>query len=268
MVQRVSLALAGLIFVASPSLTLAQDTTARTIMATPSGREALEAAPVPAAEPTPATGGGFIASIGGDVRRLFSVSNARVAVVFGAAALGAAHWDGPVTQEAREIRPGLLNSGNTAGALWTQLGAGLVTLAIGKTTRQPQIAELGSDLLQAQLVSQFLVQGLKLATERTRPDASNHFSLPSGHTASAFAAATVLERRFGWKVGIPAYALGGYVATARIASNKHYLSDVIIGAGIGVIAGRAVTVGSGKTKFDLGFAPTSGGAALTFTKRK
>jgi hypothetical protein len=52
-----------------------------------------------------------------------------------------------------------------------------------------------------------------------------------------------------------------------MGSSKHYLSDVILGAAIGVGAGRAVTVGSGRAMFGLGVAPIPDGAAVTLTKK-
>ena len=66
-----------------------------------------------------------------------------------------------------------------------------------------------------------LAQGIKLMTRRERPDESNNHSFPSGHTASAFASATVLERHFGWQVGVPAYGFATYVGLARMSANKH-----------------------------------------------
>jgi membrane-associated phospholipid phosphatase len=54
---------------------------------------------------------------------------------------------------------------------------------------------------------------------------------------------------------------------SRMSANKHHMSDVIMGAAVGLAAGRAVTVGVGGAKFDLGVAPTQGGAAVTFTKQ-
>ena len=50
------------------------------------------------------------------------------------------------------------------------------------------------DLLRAQVISELLVQPLKFATHRERPDGSNYQSFPSGHAAATFAAATVIER--------------------------------------------------------------------------
>jgi membrane-associated phospholipid phosphatase len=92
-------------------------------------------------------------------------------------------------------------------------------------------------------------------------------SLPSGHAAGTFATATVLRRHFGWKVGIPAYAAGAYVASSRMSANKHHLSDVIMGAAFGIAAAHTVTIGSGGTRFEMGVNPTAGGGVVTFTKK-
>jgi membrane-associated phospholipid phosphatase len=113
-----------------------------------------------------------------------------------------------------------------------------------------------------------VVQGVKFVTRRDRPDASNNHSFPSGHTASAFATASVLERHLGWKAGLPAYGFATYVGLARMSANKHHLSDVMMGAAVGIAAGRSVTVGVAGATFDLGVAPTTGGAAISFTKRQ
>ena len=58
-----------------------------------------------------------------------------------------------------------------------------------------------------------------------------------------FASATVLYRHFGWKAGVPGYALATYVAGSRLSENAHFQSDVLFGAGIGIVSGRTVTVG-------------------------
>ena len=110
-------------------------------------------------------------------------------------------------------------------------------------------------------------QAAKYAVGRNRPDGSNNHSLPSGHTATAFATAGVLQRHFGWKAGVPAYAFAGYVGASRMAANRHYLSDVVLGAGVGIAAAHTVTLTLGPRKFALGVAPTDGGAAVMFTRR-
>jgi putative Ca2+/H+ antiporter (TMEM165/GDT1 family) len=66
---------------------------------------------------------------------------------------------------------------------------------------------------------------------------------------------------------VPAYGFATYVAMSRLSANRHHMSDVIMGAAVGLAAGRAVTVGVGGAKFDMSVAPTQGGAAVNFTKR-
>jgi membrane-associated phospholipid phosphatase len=84
--------------------------------------------------------------------------------------------------------------------------------------------------------------GLKQATRRNRPEGSG-FSFPSGHTTISFTSATVLQRHFGWKVGVPAYAVASYVGVSRVQMKRHNLSDVAFGAALGIAAGRTVTIG-------------------------
>jgi membrane-associated phospholipid phosphatase len=75
----------------------------------------------------------------------------------------------------------------------------------------------------------------------------------------------VLQRRYGWKVGVPATVLAAYVATARVHDNKHYLSDVIFGGAMGVAAQRTVTLHAGQYGFAV--LPTAGlrGGGVTVT---
>ena len=121
--------------------------------------------------------------------------------------------------------------------------------------------------MRAQILSQAYVQAIKFTVQRERPDGSNSVSFPSGHSASAFATATVLQRHYGWKVGVPAAVLAAYVATARVHDNKHYLSDVVFGAAMGIAAQRTVTLHS--RRYDIGDGPAAGAgyASVTFTVR-
>ena len=95
-----------------------------------------------------------------------------------------------------------------------------------------------------------------------RPDGSSRSSFPSGHASGTFASATVLQRHYGWKVGIPAFGVASYVAASRLAENKHYLSDVVFGAAIGLTAGRTVTFGMGSTRFEVSPMAARGGAGV------
>lgn len=84
------------------------------------------------------------------------------------------------------------------------------------------------------------INSLKYTCRVMRPDGSSRNSFPSGHTATAFMTATMLHKEYGLTHS-PWYSIGGYaVATLtglmRIANNKHYLSDVMVGAGVGILS--------------------------------
>lgn len=160
---------------------------------------------------------------------------------------------------------GFFAPGAYMGNFYLNLGASFATYAVGRATGKSSIAILGADLARAQIVAQATTQGIKYVAGRTRPDGTDR-SFPSGHTSSAFATATVLQRHYGWKVGIPAYALAGYVGASRLHANKHYLSDVAFGAALGIVAGRTVTVGIGSTKFALAPIAAQGGVGIGFTR--
>jgi membrane-associated phospholipid phosphatase len=109
---------------------------------------------------------------------------------------------------------------------------------------------------------------LKYSIRRVRPD-DTPFSFPSGHTAVSFASATVLQRHFGWKIGVPAYALASYVGASRIQAKRHYFSDVAFGAALGIVAGRSVTVGRGDGRFAVApMAAPGGGVGFTWIGNK
>lgn len=82
---------------------------------------------------------------------------------------------------------------------------------------------------------------LKAAVDKRRPDGSNLNSFPSAHSAAAFAGATFLQRRYGWKFGVPAYVLSTYVAWSRVYAKKHDVWDVAAGAAIGAAASLIFT---------------------------
>jgi hypothetical protein len=208
-------------------------------------------------------------SIGHDLKTFFTHRDTAVVIGVFAPAAGVAYtWDQAGIKESREHLTGsVFTAGNIGGGVLVQASAAVGTWAIGALSDNKKTKEIGGDLLRAQLVSQVVVQSVKLATHRERPDGSNFYSFPSGHTASAFTTASVLNRHLGWKAGLPAYSFATFVGVSRMSANKHHMSDVIMGAAVGIAAGRAVTVGVSGAKFDLGVAPTQGGAAVTFTKR-
>ena len=77
---------------------------------------------------------------------------------------------------------------------------------------------------------------LKNITHKLRPDGTDYMSFPSGHTSSAFAGASFVHFRYGIKYSIPLYLLAGFTGYSRIESNKHYIEDVIAGAGLAILS--------------------------------
>ena len=83
-----------------------------------------------------------------------------------------------------------------------------------------------------------IVNGIKYTASEMRPDGSTANSWPSGHTATSFVGATMLHKEYGLTRS-PWFSVAGYgVATAtgvmRILNNRHWISDVLSGAGIGI----------------------------------
>ncbi len=94
-------------------------------------------------------------------------------------------------------------------------------------------------LLKGELGMFAVTHLMKNVTKIQRPDQSGYVSFPSGHTAQAFAAATFLGEEYRHRIKWMPYAAYG-VATSvgilRMANNKHYISDVLVGAGIGFLS--------------------------------
>jgi membrane-associated phospholipid phosphatase len=97
-------------------------------------------------------------------------------------------------------------------------------------------------ILKAEALYTVLVFGLKETTNLERPNGENDQSMPSGHTAQAFLAASILhtemKHRSNW-YGVGAYTIASSVGVFRMLKNKHWQSDVFVGAGIGILCSHA-----------------------------
>lgn len=208
----------------------------------------------------------FFKDIGGDFKNFFRKDTAQVLSYFAIAAVATAPWDREGVNNGFNIPTTVFQGGNLAGSFPFQVSAGFAAYGLGRSFGNARTTTVGRDIVRAQILSQALVQGLKVTIRRERPDASNNMSFPSGHAASGFATAGVLHKHYGWKVGVPAYMFGSYVALARMSWNRHHATDVVMGAGFGLASARTVTMNMNGTKFSVGVQPQTGGASVHFTK--
>lgn len=107
---------------------------------------------------------------------------------------------------------------------------------------------------------------LKYTVRKERPDGSDMHSFPSNHSGVAFSGVTFLQRRYGWKLGVPAYAVSTYVAWGRVFAKRHDVWDVLAGTAIGIGSALVFTHPLAQ-KYDITVAPVSWpeGGGLLFT---
>jgi membrane-associated phospholipid phosphatase len=165
-------------------------------------------------------------------------------------------WVGDVSPVVTQL--GGLAGFATAGAFY---GVGLLI----RDDRAKETGYLaGSAILQAMLVDNVL----KILTGRQRPyvaDGEDHWggpaayfkgsagdsaAFPSGHSATAFALATVVSMQYGRRAWVPvlAYTLAAGVGLSRMALDRHWASDVFVGAIVGHLIGRLVVRDHGRLK--------------------
>jgi membrane-associated phospholipid phosphatase len=200
----------------------------------------------------------------GDFKRLPKDNTVPILALGATFAATALTYDRNVTASFEGTQSSSFKPGAILGGAEFQFGASMATWGIGRLTGNARVAEVGAHLLRAQIVSQTVTHSIKAVVKRTRPDGSTQNSFPSGHTSVSFASATVLQREFGWKVGIPAYAVASYIGISRVADHRHFASDVLFGAAIGVMAGRAATVDIAGNRFLVAPSASKGGGAVSF----
>jgi hypothetical protein len=189
----------------------------------------------------------------------------------GAAALAVHPFDDEVNQhlQGSDAAAAFFAPGKYIGSTYVQIGASLTTYIVGRKRHQPRAQHIGMDMFEAQLLTEGIVELIKVSVRRerpTNPDGSQYpgFSFPSGHSAVTFATATVFQQHFGWKAAVPTYALATYVAASRLHDNRHFLSDVVFGASVGIVVGRSVTW-HGRNAYTIAPAPMPGGLGVLVT---
>lgn len=121
---------------------------------------------------------------------------------------------------------------------WSPAGAVYALDALGVESKN-SFRDRTVILATSYLIMSTTVLGLKSLTKIERPDSSSNNSFPSGHTATAFAGAEFLYQEYKDKsiwYGVAGYAVATGTGLFRIYNNKHWLTDVAAGVGIGILS--------------------------------
>jgi len=208
----------------------------------------------------------FIKDVGSDYKNFFSKETA----IWYGAGLGAAGLVHLADDEIREAledpsEPAMhaFEGGDKYGNVSVQLPLAVGWWALGSAFGSARGADAGRDLLRAQINAATWTYAIKFAVNRTRPNGDPR-SFPSGHASAAFATAMVLQEHYGWKVGLPFFAGATYTGLSRISADKHWASDVVFGAAVGMASARTVTLHLRRHKITLApfSVPRGGGLAL------
>lgn len=189
------------------------------------------------------TTGRLLGNLGRGFAGVWSAESLPAFVAGGALTAGSTFADEAVRDAVADPGNAFGKGGQVVGGAAVTYTAAAALLVAGRHSGRPRFRAASYDLFCATVVNQVYTHAVKIVVARDRPNGdSDRFnsSFPSGHASNAFAWAAVLERHYGWKAGVPGYALASLVAVSRVQENKHWLSDVVGGATLGYVAARAV----------------------------
>lgn len=163
------------------------------------------------------------------------------------------------------------------------LGTAGLLAASGLVLQDKDLTHTSVRVVESLVYTNLVTGALKSIVGRARPHAGegprsvdlkelesdhNELSMPSGHTARAFALASVLAHEADrWYVSVPSYGMAASVGVERIRSGDHWMTDVIVGGVLGYLIGRSVTEESfsvGNTTFNPLLSPRRLGVSVHF----
>jgi membrane-associated phospholipid phosphatase len=117
--------------------------------------------------------------------------------------------------------------------------AGVILLNTAGVKGEHNILNQAFLLIRSELIMTAIVFPMKILTAVPRPDTRALNSFPSGHTAQAFVAATFLHKEYGKSLpllSVLSYSTATVIGLLRVMNNRHWISDVLVGAGIGILS--------------------------------
>ena len=150
---------------------------------------------------------------------------------------------------------------NVIGSQWTHFALSSLWYATSAKNQDEFNKQRAGTMIRALGVTSVMTMALKAIRQNESPNGKD-WAWPSGHTASSFTVASVLDEFYGPRVGIPAYALASVVAWRMMDTGDHWASDVVFGATLGWVVGHTFA-GKHKELEIAGFKvlPYAGGAA-------
>jgi len=223
--------------------------------------------PPPSSPEEPGEAKRFIRDVIRDYKNFFSVETAVWLGVGGGAALAIHPADDAIRDETQEgtTLSTSLKGGEYYGDLPVQLPLAVGWWIVGHAVGSERGADAGRDLLRAQISAMSWTYAFKFPVNRTRPNGDPR-SFPSGHASATFATAMVLEDHYGWKVGVPAFAAAVYTAASRLTDDKHWASDVVFGAFLGIASARTVTLHIRQTRVSIAPMVVPGGGGVLVSR--
>lgn len=93
------------------------------------------------------------------------------------------------------------------------------------------------------LAGEIIVLTIKNNANLQRPDGTSWNTFPSGHTFTAFVGAEMLRREYGKDypgIAIAGYGVATFIGGMRLYNNRHWMADILAGAGLGILTTSAV----------------------------
>lgn len=116
----------------------------------------------------------------------------------------------------------------------------IIPLAAYAATLAEDDSEGTTEFCKSFLLNLGVTYGLKWTVDKKRSDGGGQ-AFPSGHTSTSFQGAAFIQRRYGWKFGLPFYLGAAYVGWSRVYSDRHDAADVLAGAAIGMASSYLFT---------------------------